>query len=52
MVKMQGLRIYVAGQNLKAFKHKAFLSKDPERANSFALWPKPTSYTVGLNASF
>ena len=52
MVKMQGLRLYVAGQNLKAFKHKAFLSKDPERANSFALWPKPTSYTVGLNASF
>jgi hypothetical protein len=52
MMKMQGLRLYVAGQNLKAFKHKAFLSKDPERANSFALWPKPTSYTVGLNTSF
>jgi len=51
-MKMQGLRVYVSGQNLVAFKHKAFLSKDPERANSFALWPKPTSYTFGLNASF
>jgi len=51
-VKMEGLRIYVAGQNLLAFKHKAFLSKDPERANSFAIWPVPTSYTFGINASF
>ncbi len=51
-LKMQSLRIYVAGQNLLAFKHKEFLSKDPERANSFALWPIPTSYTFGINASF
>jgi len=51
-IKMDGLMIYVSGQNLVAFKHKAFLSKDPERAGSFALWPVPTSYTVGINASF
>jgi TonB-linked SusC/RagA family outer membrane protein len=51
-VRMQGLRVYVSGQNLVAFKHKQFLSKDPERANSFALWPVPTSYTFGINASF
>jgi len=51
-IKMDGLMIYVSGQNLVAFKHKAFLSKDPERAGSFALWPVPTSYTVGINATF
>ena len=33
-------------------KANNFLSKDPERANSFALWPVPTSYTVGINANF
>ncbi len=52
VVKMAGLRIYVSGQNLVAFKHKGFLSKDPERAGSFALWPVPTSYTFGINATF
>ena len=36
----------MSGQNLLALKNKAFLSKDPERANSFALWPVPTSYTL------
>ncbi|GGA90671.1 SusC/RagA family TonB-linked outer membrane protein [Puia dinghuensis] len=51
-VKMESLRLYVSGQNLIAFKHKNFLSKDPERANSFALWPVPTSYTFGINANF
>lgn len=51
-VKMTGLRLYISGQNLVAFKHKAFLSKDPERANSLALWPVPTSFTVGINANF
>ena len=52
ILKMEGLRIYVSGQNLVAFKHKGFLSKDPERAGSFALWPVPTSYTFGINATF
>jgi TonB-linked SusC/RagA family outer membrane protein len=51
-IKMEGLMIYVSGQNLIAFKHKGFLSKDPERANSFAYWPVPTSYTLGINATF
>jgi hypothetical protein len=50
-MKLEGLRIYVAGDNVLAFKSKAFLSKDPERANSFALWPVPTGFTVGINAN-
>jgi TonB-linked SusC/RagA family outer membrane protein len=51
-IKMEGLMIYISGQNLVALKHKEFLSKDPERAGSFALWPVPTSYTFGINATF
>ena len=51
-IKLEGLRIYVAGDNVVAFKSKDFLSKDPERANSFALWPVPTGFTVGINANF
>ena len=51
-MRMEGLKIYVSGQNLFALKHKDFLSKDPERAGSFALWPVPTSYTFGFNANF
>jgi TonB-dependent starch-binding outer membrane protein SusC len=51
-LKMESLRIYASGQNLFAIKHKEFLSKDPERANSFAIWPVPTSYTFGINANF
>ena len=51
-LKMDGLRLYVSGQNLFAIKSKQFLSKDPERANSFAIWPVPTSYTIGINANF
>jgi hypothetical protein len=46
------LRIYVMGQNLLAFKSKEFTAKDPERANTFDLWPVPTSYTVGINVNF
>ncbi|HXB42918.1 MAG TPA: SusC/RagA family TonB-linked outer membrane protein [Puia sp.] len=51
-IKMDGLRVYASGSNLLAFKHKQFLSKDPERAGSFALWPVPTSYTFGITANF
>ena len=51
-MKLEGLRIYEAGDNVVAFKNKDFLSKDPERANSFALWPVPTGFTVGINANF
>jgi TonB-linked SusC/RagA family outer membrane protein len=51
-IKMQSLRVYVAGQNLLAFKSKEFSSKDPERANTFDLWPVPTAYTFGINANF
>jgi len=48
---MQGLRIYVSGQNLFAIKSGKMTSKDPERT-SYNSWPVPTSYTVGLNANF
>lgn len=51
-VKMEGLRIYVSGQNLFAVKSKDYTSKDPERAATFDLWPVPTSLTVGLNVNF
>jgi len=51
-LKMEGLRIYVSGQNLLVIKSKAFTSKDPERANTFDLWPVPTAVTFGLNANF
>jgi TonB-linked SusC/RagA family outer membrane protein len=51
-IKMEGLRIYVSGQNLLAFKSKQFTSKDPERANTFDLWPVPTGVTFGINANF
>jgi len=51
-IKMEGLRIYVSGQNLLAIKSKKFTSKDPERANTFDLWPVPTAVTFGINANF
>jgi hypothetical protein len=51
-IKMESLRIYVSGQNLFAIKSSEFTAKDPERVNSLALWPVPTSYTFGLNANF
>ena len=51
-LKMEGLRIYVSGQNLFAIKSKQYSSKDPERAGTFNVWPVPTSYTLGLSANF
>jgi TonB-linked SusC/RagA family outer membrane protein len=51
-IKMEGLRVYVSGQNLLAIKSKKYTSKDPERANTFDLWPVPTSVTFGINANF
>jgi hypothetical protein len=51
-LKMEGLRMYVSGQNLLVIKSKQFTSKDPERANTFDLWPVPTAVTFGLNANF
>ncbi len=50
-MKMEGLRIYVSGQNLLAFKSKDFTPKDPERT-SIDLWPVPTGVTFGINANF
>ncbi|HWZ04863.1 MAG TPA: SusC/RagA family TonB-linked outer membrane protein [Mucilaginibacter sp.] len=47
--KIQGLRFYIMGENLIAFKSSQFLSKDPERANTFDNWPTPTSFTIGFN---
>lgn len=51
-VRIEGLRIYVSGQNLLALKSKEFTSKDPERAASFDFWPVPTVVTFGINANF
>jgi TonB-linked SusC/RagA family outer membrane protein len=51
-MKMESFRIYVSGQNLFAIKSKEFTSKDPERANTFDIWPVPTGFTVGINANF
>lgn len=51
-IKMEGLRIYVSGQNLFAIKPKDFSSKDPERVNSLAVWPVPTAFTAGVNLNF
>ena len=51
-ISMSGLMIYASGQNLFAIKSKEFLTKDPQRAGSFALWPTPTSFTFGINANF
>ncbi len=50
-IRMEGLRIYVSGQNLFAFKSKDFTPKDPERT-SIDLWPVPTAVTFGINANF
>jgi TonB-linked SusC/RagA family outer membrane protein len=51
-LRMEGLRLYVSGQNLFAIKSKEFNSKDPERSTAFSRWPVPTTVTFGLNATF
>ena len=51
-MKMEGMRVYVSGQNLFAIKSKQFTGKDPERANTFDLWPVPTAVTFGISANF
>lgn len=48
---LEGLRLYVSGQNLFAIKSKQMTSRDPERT-SYNSWPVPTSLTVGVNANF
>ncbi|HEY4206907.1 MAG TPA: SusC/RagA family TonB-linked outer membrane protein, partial [Puia sp.] len=48
---MEGLRMYVSGQNLFAIKSNKLTAKDPERT-SYNSWPVPTSFTVGVNANF
>lgn len=50
--RIEGLRIYVIGQNLFALKSKEYTSKDPERIGGFANWPQPTTYTLGVNVTF
>ncbi len=51
-LRLEGLKLSVSGQNLFVLKSKEFTAKDPERANTFDLWPVPTSITFGLNANF
>lgn len=50
-MRMEGLRLYVSGQNLFAIKSKQFTPKDPERTD-INRWPVPTSLTVGINVTF
>jgi TonB-dependent starch-binding outer membrane protein SusC len=51
-LKMEGLRIYISGQNLFAIKSSQFTAKDPERVGGFGTWPVPRSVSFGLNANF
>lgn len=48
-LKMEGLRLYVVGQNLFVVKSKDYFGKDPERIGSLDYWPQPTTITFGLN---
>ncbi len=52
ILHMEDLRLYVAGENLFVVKSKKYLSKDPERANTFDSWPVPTAATFGINVNF
>jgi TonB-linked SusC/RagA family outer membrane protein len=49
-VKVQGVRIYVQGQNLFTVKSKEFTGADPEVTNY--QYPVPRIFSTGLNVSF
>jgi TonB-linked SusC/RagA family outer membrane protein len=49
-VKLQGVRVYVQGQNFLVFKSKQFTGPDPEVTNY--QYPIPRVFTLGLNVSF
>lgn len=49
-IKLERLRFYVSGQNLFTIKSHSFTGFDPE--NSGYAYPIPTTFTLGLNATF
>jgi TonB-linked SusC/RagA family outer membrane protein len=51
-VNIDGLRIFLIGQNLFAIKDKEYVGSDPEKIGGINNWPTPTVFTLGLNVSF
>ncbi|PJJ60974.1 SusC/RagA family TonB-linked outer membrane protein [Hymenobacter chitinivorans] len=49
-IKLQGVRVYVQGQNLFTLKSQEFTGADPEVTNY--QYPLPRVFTTGLNVSF
>ncbi|UPL50251.1 SusC/RagA family TonB-linked outer membrane protein [Hymenobacter sublimis] len=49
-IKLQGVRVYVQGQNLLTIKSKEFTGPDPEVTNY--QYPVPRIFSTGLNVSF
>ncbi|RYU82800.1 SusC/RagA family TonB-linked outer membrane protein [Hymenobacter persicinus] len=49
-IKLQGVRVYVQGQNFFTLKSKEFTGPDPEVTNY--QYPVPRIFTTGLNVSF
>jgi len=49
-LKLQGVRVYVQGQNLLTFKSKEFTGPDPEVTNY--QYPVPRIFSTGLNVTF
>ena len=49
-IRMQRFRVYVSGQNLFTIASKDFTGVDPE--NTGFGYPKPISFTFGINATF
>ena len=49
-IKLQGVRVYVQGQNLFTVKSKQYTAPDPEVTNY--QYPIPRIFTTGLNVSF
>ncbi|MCM3612758.1 TonB-dependent receptor, partial [Planococcus sp. MERTA32b] len=48
--KLQGVRLYVQGQNIFTVKSKEYTGADPEVTNY--QYPLPRIFTAGLNVSF
>ncbi|MBD2714359.1 TonB-dependent receptor [Microvirga sp. STR05] len=49
-IKLQGVRVYVQGQNLFTIKSKEYTGADPEVTNY--QYPVPRIFSTGLNVSF
>lgn len=51
-VRMNNLRIYLAGENLLTFKHKDYPAVDPELGSSINVYPIAKVFTVGATVTF